>query len=447
MLEAFAWYSKFKIDERSKNSLDTKNFRKLSIESDCENRDYHSWLDFNQAHEAHNYAYIHNETSLLYVTADFKKYFKNNNGSNSDNGLNSASNAPFDRSSLLKNKLLSEMKIGNFGQYVMNSNKSTLLTIMDTIKDVDPSKPMFYDIEIDQPVLYGEMCEFILGDGSLRLIGADKNDVVAYVAPPGIASAAAFLTIASQCVAAPIDPSYSAEDFSQYLEQLNPSIIIIFDECSCKNVLSDLAQNHGISIIYAKSDSRGLFKLRRSNSISEFDKLISRQHLKRTYNEVALILRTSGSTSMPKLCPITMDALVSNAMSISQNLTLTPNDVALNALPLFHIGGISSNLLASIVTGASIILMKEFDAKLFFSVLAQREFEAVPKPTWYSAVPTLHSSICDVAANDSDTTSEINLRFIRSGAAALPKDLWERLEVTFKCPVISTYSMTEQVSD
>ena len=47
-----------------------------------------------------------------------------------------------------------------------------------------------------------------------------------------------------------------------------------------------------------------------------------------------------------------------------------------------------------------------------------------------------------------ETTNEewgTSLRFIRSGAAAMPAELAIRMENTFKCPLILTYSMTEQM--
>ena len=446
MLESFAWYTHFRAEDAyDKWSKSKKKNQWRSFRNGKEEVDLHAWLDFQEANEALDFSYLHNETSMLYVISEFKHQNRDDglrSSSGSLSSFDSCSDMSDDQFPVLEANLLSKMTVGKYGQYVINPVKSSLLTLLDAIADVDATKPLFYDPEMEQPLLYGEMHNFITGNGNLSLIGVKHEDVVAYVAPPGIVSATVFLTVACQCIASPIDPSYSAEDFLLCIDQLNPRVLIIFEECSCRDILSDLASKQGVTVVNAKSDSRGLFQLLTTQTVN----CKTSQRLIRKYNEVALILRTSGSTSKPKLCPITMDALVSNAISISKNLRLTPNDVALNAMPLFHIGGISSNVLSSIVSGASVILMKEFDAKVFFSLLSQDQLDTIPKPTWYSAVPTLHSSICDVAANDPITTANINLRFIRSGAAALPKDLWERLEVTFQCPVISTYSMTEQVS-
>lgn len=48
-------------------------------------------------------------------------------------------------------------------------------------------------------------------------------------------------------------------------------------------------------------------------------------------------------------------------------------------------------------------------------------------------------------AETSEMQWETSLRFIRSGAAAMPEDLAKRMESTFQVPLILTYSMTEQM--
>ena len=152
-----------------------------------------------------------------------------------------------------------------------------------------------------------------------------------------------------------------------------------------------------------------------------------------------LILRTSGTTSKPEVVPLKLWSIVANSRAIAKNLGLRKTDIALNAMPLFHIGGLSTNLLSSLAAGASVILLPKFNAADFFDHLTSPE---EPRPTWYSAVPTMHAAIHQFSE---DSTFKTSLRFIRSGAAAMPHDLALKMEKTFDCPVILTYSMTEQM--
>ena len=66
-----------------------------------------------------------------------------------------------------------------------------------------------------------------------------------------------------------------------------------------------------------------------------------------------------------------------------------------------------------------------------------REF----RPTWYTAVPTIHQAI--LARTQASIPLEHSLRFIRSSSAPLPPRVMHELERVFKVPIIEAYGMTE----
>ena len=51
----------------------------------------------------------------------------------------------------------------------------------------------------------------------------------------------------------------------------------------------------------------------------------------------ALVLHTSGTTSRPKVVPLTNKNIYSSAMNIAETLNLTSSDHCYNIMPLFHI--------------------------------------------------------------------------------------------------------------
>jgi len=65
------------------------------------------------------------------------------------------------------------------------------------------------------------------------------------------------------------------------------------------------------------------------------------------------------------------------------------------------------------------------------------------RPTWYTAVPTMHQALLARAARNSETITKVPLRFLRSSSASLPGPVMEALAKTFKAPVIEGYGMTE----
>jgi acyl-CoA synthetase (AMP-forming)/AMP-acid ligase II len=93
--------------------------------------------------------------------------------------------------------------------------------------------------------------------------------------------------------------------------------------------------------------------------------------------------------------------------------------------------------LATLATGGSIFCTPGFNALKFFGWLEET------KPSWYTAVPTMHQAILARAARNTDIIKAHPLRFIRSSSASLPAPVFAQLEESFGCPVIEAYAMTE----
>lgn len=153
-------------------------------------------------------------------------------------------------------------------------------------------------------------------------------------------------------------------------------------------------------------------------------------------DRVALLLHTSGTTARPKIVPLLQKHLCASATDIGATLDLGRDDRCLNVMPLFHIHGIVAGMLAPLVSGGSVICMPAFTPPEFFSALQHL------RPTWYTAVPTIHQAVLANVARF-DIAAQSSLRFIRSSSAALPAPLAEGLERAFGVPVIEAYGMTE----
>jgi len=153
--------------------------------------------------------------------------------------------------------------------------------------------------------------------------------------------------------------------------------------------------------------------------------------------DIALVLHTSGTTSRPKIVPLTAANICASARHIGATLRLAPADRCLNIMPLFHIHGLMAAVLASLAAGASVVCTPGFNALKFFAWLDEVE------PTWYTAVPTMHQAILARAGRNPEIIARARLRFIRSSSSSLPPSVLTALEATFGCPVIEAYGMTE----
>jgi acyl-CoA synthetase (AMP-forming)/AMP-acid ligase II len=65
------------------------------------------------------------------------------------------------------------------------------------------------------------------------------------------------------------------------------------------------------------------------------------------------------------------------------------------------------------------------------------------KPTWYTAVPTMHQTILARAAQNKETIAANPLRFLRSSSSSIPPQVIAELEAVFNAPLIESYGMTE----
>jgi acyl-CoA synthetase (AMP-forming)/AMP-acid ligase II len=65
------------------------------------------------------------------------------------------------------------------------------------------------------------------------------------------------------------------------------------------------------------------------------------------------------------------------------------------------------------------------------------------KPTWYTAVPTMHQAIVGRASKNKDVIARHPLRFIRSSSSSMPPQVIKELEEAFGAPLIEAYGMTE----
>ena len=104
-------------------------------------------------------------------------------------------------------------------------------------------------------------------------------------------------------------------------------------------------------------------------------------------DDVALLLHTSGTTSRPKLVPLTHANLCASVANIQASLNLTEADRCLNVMPLFHIHGLVGVMLSSLWAGASVAFPGRFYAAAFFD-----HFRAC-SPTWFSGTPALDADI------------------------------------------------------
>ncbi|TKB31860.1 MAG: 2-acyl-glycerophospho-ethanolamine acyltransferase, partial [Mesorhizobium sp.] len=70
----------------------------------------------------------------------------------------------------------------------------------------------------------------------------------------------------------------------------------------------------------------------------------------------AVILFTSGSEGTPKAVVLSHRNLLANAMQAEARITISPADILLNVLPVFHSFGLTGGTILPLVTGVKLFL-------------------------------------------------------------------------------------------
>ena len=284
-----------------------------------------------------------------------------------------------------------------------------------------------------EPLTYADLRRHVAETvESLNRLGIGRNDAVAIVLPNGPEMASAFVSIAAGATTAPLNPAYREEELGFYLSDLEAKLLVV--EPGAESPARAAAEKLGIPAAELVADPQskaGWFRL--SGKAAGRSKLGGNAEA----DDIALVLHTSGTTSRPKIVPLSHNNVCASARNVAESLSLIPEDHCLNVMPLFHIHGLIAAVLGSLSAGASIFCSPGFNALKFFAWMKEAH------PSWYTAVPTMHQAILARAERNRELIEANPLRFIRSSSASLPPQVMETLESIFHAPVIEAYGMTE----
>ncbi len=267
---------------------------------------------------------------------------------------------------------------------------------------------------------------------SLAAAGLSRGDRVAIVLPNGPEMATAFVAIACSATTCPLNPAYRAEEFAFYLDDLGAKALVL--PAGSDSPAGQVARERGIAILelsVPEGAPAGVFTL------SGVAAATPGAGQPAEADDVALILHTSGTTSRPKIVPLSQANVLASARHISASLALGEADRCLNVMPLFHIHGLIAAVLSTLYSGGSIFCTPGFNALRFMAWLEEA------RPTWYTAVPTMHQAILARGQRQPEAAKAAGLRFVRSSSASLPPQIMQAVEALFDCPVIESYGMTE----
>ena len=158
----------------------------------------------------------------------------------------------------------------------------------------------------------------------------------------------------------------------------------------------------------------------------------------RQADDTAVVIYTSGTTGKPKGAELTHFQLYMNADIPGRLFGITPDDVVLAVLPLFHVFGLSSVLNVTVRAGGSLSLVPRFTPDAALTALQQH------RATIFDGVPTMFVALLHHPGLDQYDVS--SLRIAISGGASIPAEVLDAFEQRFGVVILEGYGLSETAS-
>ena len=243
------------------------------------------------------------------------------------------------------------------------------------------------------PLTHGELGELVSGvAGGLRASGFGGGSRVALLVGNGPEAACAFLALTQAAAVAPLNPAYRAQELAFYLEDIRADAVVV--DARLDTPAREVARELGIGVLELTVDPSapaGVFGIDGVFPGVPFDD-------RPDPDAVALLLHTSGTTARPKIVPLThrqlrrerderrADARPDARGPLPQRDAAVPHPRPRRRAPRLAAGGRLRGLRAR----ASIRCTSSTGS-------------TSSKPTWYTAVPTMHAAVLARAPDHAET--------------------------------------------
>ena len=151
--------------------------------------------------------------------------------------------------------------------------------------------------------------------------------------------------------------------------------------------------------------------------------------------DTAVVFYTSGTTGTPKGAELShLNMVMCATVNAFDANNVLADDIALGALPLFHIFGQTVSLNSSWRAGVTLVLMPRFTPAEAIRLMVEENINT------FHGVPTMYASLLEAAATNQPLP---RLRLCISGGAALPPTVLEGFENAYGAQILEGYGLSE----
>jgi long-chain acyl-CoA synthetase len=256
-------------------------------------------------------------------------------------------------------------------------------------------------------------------------------------------------------IAVPLNPMYKEKELSYYFRDAAIRVLVCMESLygeMIQKVVQKTAVEHVVTaseLDFLDSKTPPPLNLRGMKKIKElpthdFITLLERYEgkcpaeIKLSWEDVAYLTYTSGTTGPPKGAMNTHGNVVFNSEVYRHCWKLTPSDVMLGVAPLFHVTGMVGHIGTCIASGTPLILFYRFDPKTTFQMIEK-----------WKATCTIGAITVFIALMNDPEMGKYNLSTLRkvySGGAPVIPAVVERFEKLTGTYIHNVYGLTESTS-
>ena len=284
----------------------------------------------------------------------------------------------------------------------------------------------------DKNVSYAELGRAVNAFGNrLKALGMDRGDKVAMMLPnipEFIISYFAILKLGA--VAVTINTLSTPHELLYLLDNCD-AVAFITTPSSAKRFEEIREKLPQCEHLITTDNSHGNLSINGSMEMNAFE--LDMPEI--TGDDPAVMIYTSGLTGKPLGAVLTHCNLSTQSLLLKDVCYGTEDDRGLCLIPLFHSFGATANMLMSLKTGASVVMIDQFNLETIFKTIEEK------KITYIAAVPRVFlGMLLFEGASNYDTGS---LRFCVTGGSAMPPEYMPMFEKKFGVTLVQGYGLTE----
>ena len=224
----------------------------------------------------------------------------------------------------------------------------------------------------------------------------------------------------------PLNTAYTLAELDYFIGDASPRVVVASPERLSS--LADLAGDHGVTATLSLGVAGdGLLMERACEHSSDFDGVPT------SWDDLAAILYTSGTTGRSKGAMITHGNLASNALALIETWRFGPDDVLIHALPIYHTHGLFTATNTVLLSGGSMLFEQRFEP--------ERVLRLLPQATAMMGVPTFYTRLLQHAGLTRQATAHV--RVFISGSAPLLAETHRAFQERTGHAILERYGMTE----